>query len=553
MFCTDEFSLSIYSSLYLGLFSSEAPTLLYYSHITAIIVSLLVGFFVFFNNKKSLPARILLTISIAFSAISVIDIFLWTQIDARIIMFLWSFWLTIFIFIFILSFYFLCTFITKRDMSLSYKLLALSVLFLIEFFSSTRFNLESFDNVYCNATEGAYMINVVFSIAFLILIATIIFGVIKIIKLSKNTERKPVILATIGIGLFLLMFSVATYIASILNIFFINDENVFFVEQYGYFGMTIFIASLAYIIVEYKAFNVKLIAAKALVVTLVILTGSQLLFVKNTTSQVLSIITLIIVAIFGYFLVKSVKREIEAKEHIQKLAEELELANNQQVTLIHFITHQVKGFFTKSRNIFAGLTEGDFGPIPKEIEPIIQEGFDSDTKAVETVQDILNAANIRKGTVSYEKKDVDLTALVKTVAEKFQKAIEDRGLDLHLQVSDGVVVVGDQEQLTHAIRNLIDNSIKYTREGSISVHLSKQSDKIVFSVKDTGVGITPEDMQKLFTEGGRGKNAQKINVESTGFGLYIVKNIVEKHSGKIRAESDGEGKGSEFVVELPIK
>ena len=80
--------------------------------------------------------------------------------------------------------------------------------------------------------------------------------------------------------------------------------------------------------------------------------------------------------------------------------------------------------------------------------------------------------------------------------------------------------------------------------------MSKTDGKILFSVKDTGVGLTKEDKEKLFTEGGKGKNSQKINVDSTGFGLFIAKNIVEAHNGKIWAESEGEGKGSEFWVEL---
>ena len=66
-----------------------------------------------------------------------------------------------------------------------------------------------------------------------------------------------------------------------------------------------------------------------------------------------------------------------------------------------------------------------------------------------------------------------------------------------------------------------------------------------------GVGITPEDMQRLFTEGGHGKDSLKINVHSTGYGLYIAKSIVVAHGGKIWAESAGAGKGSRFVVELP--
>jgi len=72
-----------------------------------------------------------------------------------------------------------------------------------------------------------------------------------------------------------------------------------------------------------------------------------------------------------------------------------------------------------------------------------------------------------------------------------------------------------------------------------------------FSVKDNGIGITPEDMKNLFTEGGHGKESIKTNVHSTGYGLYIAKKIIEAHGGRIWAESDGDGKGSVFFVEFP--
>jgi signal transduction histidine kinase len=104
----------------------------------------------------------------------------------------------------------------------------------------------------------------------------------------------------------------------------------------------------------------------------------------------------------------------------------------------------------------------------------------------------------------------------------------------------------------HVLRNLIDNSIKYTPTGTITIGLSRQGDKAVFFVKDTGVGINDEDRARLFTEGGRGKDSIKVNVHSTGYGLYIAKQIVDAHGGKITMESEGPGKGSTFKIELPL-
>ena len=114
-------------------------------------------------------------------------------------------------------------------------------------------------------------------------------------------------------------------------------------------------------------------------------------------------------------------------------------------------------------------------------------------------------------------------------------------------------VTGDKEKLgDNVLRNLIDNAINYTPQGSVEVSLTKRDGKAIVAVKDTGVGISDEDKAHLFTEGGKGKDSNKINVHSTGYGLFIAKGIVEAHKGTIRAESEGPGNGSTFVVELPV-
>jgi signal transduction histidine kinase len=178
-------------------------------------------------------------------------------------------------------------------------------------------------------------------------------------------------------------------------------------------------------------------------------------------------------------------------------------------------------------------------------------GLDSDTKGAQTIQEILNAANIKSGKVSYAMEAFDLKELIEGIVKDLTPAADHKGLALTATLAS-ITYTGDKAQLVNAFKNLIDNSIKYTQKGSVNVTLTQTDGKVRFEIKDTGVGIEADDMKNLFTEGGRGKNSQKINVESTGFGLYIVKNIIEAHKGTVRAESEGEGKGSRFVVELPV-
>lgn len=239
---------------------------------------------------------------------------------------------------------------------------------------------------------------------------------------------------------------------------------------------------------------------------------------------------------------------------LARLKEELEKANAQQENLLHFISHEVKGFLTEGQNAFAGIVEGDYGDASPQLTALARGALTKMRAGVDTVMNILDASNLKKGTMSYKKEPYNFAVALEDAIRVMQPKADEKRLVLKLNVGKGKMyeTTGDKEKIEqHVIRNLIDNAIRYTPQGSIMVSLAKAGDKIQFSVKDTGVGITEEDRPKLFTEGGHGKDSIKVNVDSTGYGLFIAKQVVETHGGTIRAESEGAGKGSEFIVELP--
>ena len=232
---------------------------------------------------------------------------------------------------------------------------------------------------------------------------------------------------------------------------------------------------------------------------------------------------------------------------------ELVLANEQQTTLIHFISHEIKGFLSKSRNIFSFILEEDYGPLPEYLKSPAKEGFDSGTKGATMVAEILSAADLKKGTIQYKMEKFDIKNAIQSVVSDLKNNADTRGLYIETKISENedFYMVGDMEQIKHLLKNIIDNSIKYTLKGGLVVSLSKNNGKLLFTVKDTGVGIDLSDMPNIFDEGVTGKDSIKINVDSTGYGLFIAKKIAEDHHGRIWAESEGTGKGSTFNVELP--
>jgi len=530
---------------------SDLPRIIYYAYFPAIIVAAIAGAVVLWNDRKSLLNRLLFAICASFLVWTLSTLVLWTNIHSGLMLFFWSLLGPAAGFISIFSVYFAHVFLERRDAGRWMKLAFIVLLAPLIALAASPYTLKGFNLVNCDAFGLEGPMNTIYFPALGVL-AMLWIAVLLIRKYRKADVdfRKEIVIMGTGIELFLFSFFTTEFLGQYLTtVGFLPDSQV---ETYGYFGMIVFVVYISVLIVRFKAFHVNLIASQLLTAALLVLIATQFTYTKSTTNILLNSVALILTAIIGFVLIRSTQREIQQRQRIEKLAKDLEQANKQQVSLIHFITHQLKGFVAKSRNIFSMIQEGDFGPVPEQMQPMISEGFSSATKGAETIQDILNAANIKSGAVAYAHTPYDFKELLVSAVKSLKPAADAKGLALSIEVpKEPVPVIGDQMQMENAIRNLIDNSIKYTPKGSVAVSLTRDAGDVRLVVQDTGVGITAEDMEHLFTEGGHGKDSQKVNVDSTGFGLYIVKNIIEAHKGKVWAESSGAGKGSRFIVDIP--
>ena len=526
-------------------------SLIYYSHIAPLLFSLLLGLIVLFNNPKAVVNRILFSITAFFSIWVYFDLILWASELPKYIMFFWSAIVPIELLIYASAWYLVAVFANHgRDIPLSRKVIVVASFAPIFALAHTPYNLLGFDFTNCDreAIEGPL-------VQYLYALELIVVGWIALIairayrKIEDLKERMQHLILSMGVLCFLFFFSAGNILVS----YFLDVDWSY--EQYKLFGMPLFVALIAYSAVRFKTFNLKVITAQVLVIALAVLVFS-LLFLQNLSNvRIISGITFLLVSILGFILVRNVRKEIEQREMIEIQEKELEIANKQQENLLHFISHEIKGFLTGGQNAFAGIIEGDYGVPPAPMKVLAQSALIKMREGVATVMNILDASNLKKGTVTYKKEKMDVKGLVEDAVAHLRESAEAKGLTLNLQSTEGGVCVmqGDKEKIEqHVIRNLVDNAIRYTHEGSIDVSLACIKNKIRFSVKDTGVGISDEDRPRLFTEGGHGKDSIKVNVDSTGYGLFIAKQVTEAHGGTIRAESEGAGKGSEFIVELPV-
>src|SRR3989344_5401405 len=438
------------------IFSSNAPSLLYYSHFVAIFAALIFVYILAFKVKESLVTRIFLFSISCFIVWSVIDVLLWASNRSDLVLFYWSLQILLEMLLYASAFYLAYIFIKQKDLDFYNKLILVATILPIVILLPTRYLLPAIDISYCDAVESSLVIFYTY-----------------LREINQSTQRKKeILLFSTGLIIFLLAFSSGNIIGSI-------TEN-WILAQAGLFGMPLFIAFLAYTVVRFKTFNVKLISTQALVVVLWFLVGSLLLIRTIESIIIITSITLIALLLLGIQLVRGVKREIKQREQIEKLAGELQIANEGQANLIHIINHQIKGYLAKARNVFSELlTEPEYGPISESAKPMMNEGLKSLTEGVDFVTDFLNASNIEKGIYKYEMQPLDMKALIQSVVEKQKGMAEEKGLLFESRVDEGDYNMhGDRAQLEQAVRNLIDNSIRYTLKGEVKIQMSKVKDKI---------------------------------------------------------------------------
>jgi len=150
------------------------------------------------------------------------------------------------------------------------------------------------------------------------------------------------------------------------------------------------------------------------------------------------------------------------------------------------------------------------------------------------------------------KVQVNLSQVAREIGEQYRPQAERKGLSYTLHIQDNVVVPLDRDQIVQVLANLLSNAIRYTRSGAVSVTLSSRDGTAILQVKDTGIGISREDLPRIFERFYRVDKARSRETGGTGLGLSIVRHIVNAHGGEVSVES-AIGSGSTFTVRLPIE
>lgn len=557
-----DFSFCEWDAPFLLVFSDNVfAQLVYYSHFVPLILSLLVGIFVLIQKPKGLLNRLLFIITILFGTWIFFDLILWATNNPLQTMFFWPIINLIEPVIYITSIYFLYVFINNKDISFNKKVIFLLLLLPTVILTPTRLALQGFDFTNCDreAIEGImvyynYLVEVISGLWIFI------YGFSAYRKRELKSERKQIFLVTIGLFLFLFSFAFGNIVGS-LNI----DWTL---GQYGLFGLPIFVGFLAYLVSKYNTFNTKTFTAQ-ITSTLTIILVFALLFVRTIqTVRIIVIPTLVVLVILSIVLIRGVQKEIQQRKRIEALAKELEKANlsladannklksldKLKTEFLSLASHQLRSPLTAIKGYASMLSEGDFGVLDEKQSGATKRIYASAQGLVNLVEDLLNVSKIEQGGMKYEFMPTDLSKTVNELAGEMKIPAENKKLELRVSVPshDRFMAIADPTKIRQVFLNMVDNSIKYTPSGFIEIALSRdEKHNIIFSVKDSGVGVTKETKEKLFQKFSRGGEGSKINTGGSGLGLYLAQEIAKAHKGEIKVESDGINKGATFSVVLP--
>jgi len=234
-----------------------------------------------------------------------------------------------------------------------------------------------------------------------------------------------------------------------------------------------------------------------------------------------------------------------------QMAAQLEQVEERRRRLLADVSHELRTPLTAIKGSIEGLIDGVLPATPETYQQIYAEA----ERLNRLVDDLQELSRVEARAYSLDLQAVQADALVRTVLKRLGPQFESRRIALDLELDpDLPPLLADEDRAVQVLTNLVVNALQYTPEnGRVFLIVRRAEDRILFSVRDTGIGIAAEHLPHIFDRFYRvDKSRARYGGGGSGIGLTIAKHLVEAQGGKIWAESEGEGKGSTFTFTLPI-
>lgn len=239
---------------------------------------------------------------------------------------------------------------------------------------------------------------------------------------------------------------------------------------------------------------------------------------------------------------------------ITRSFERLAEASRMKSEFINIVSHQLRSPLTNIKWTFEVMASEEFKVPAEKQEEYFVNVKENIARMVELIDDLLIVSKIEQGSFSVAKIEISLKDLIKDLVERYKVFAEASRIKLNFYSQENLPkVLADPSLLKIVTENLIDNAIRYTKGGGVvEIKLIKEKDKVLFAIKDSGVGIPQKEQKYIFQKFFRAENISKERTRGSGLGLYVCKSILGKLGGQIWFKSQL-GKGTTFYFRLPIK
>jgi signal transduction histidine kinase len=246
------------------------------------------------------------------------------------------------------------------------------------------------------------------------------------------------------------------------------------------------------------------------------------------------------------------RRVAERTQELEKLNEELKNLNKMKSDFISSVSHELRTPLTSIKGYASILMTGKLGDVLPAQKERLEKIDKHSNSLVHLINNLLDIARIESGNVQMEMKDISIKEMLDSIVDIIIPQVKEKNISLKINSKikfDRIKV--DPSQMERVFLNLLSNAVKFTPEkGMVIIEIKEKNDDIQFSIEDTGIGIPPQDIPKVFQEFFRADNALDQKIKGSGLGLSLVKKIIEAHKGKIWFDSKL-GKGSRFTFTLP--
>ena len=254
------------------------------------------------------------------------------------------------------------------------------------------------------------------------------------------------------------------------------------------------------------------------------------------------------VVLFGF----DVTEQVEARQRLEELADNLKRADRAKDEFIAIISHELR---TPMTSILGWARMLELGGLDDETH---QEAIDAITRGTraqaQLIEDLLDESRIASGKLALELRPLDLNAVVDAAVTMMRPGADARQIAISFQALDGrLPIAADPIRIQQVIGNVLSNAVKFTPEGGrVAIRLNREDSNAIIEVTDTGRGMSEELLPYVFDRFRQGDGGVSDHQRGLGLGLAIARHLVEMHDGTISAASAGEGRGSTFTIRLPL-